>query len=51
MEIWNAFVHWQQTVMPTLPEADRLFHTSMNEKTVWIIADGEAFTLMYPEDY
>jgi hypothetical protein len=51
IEIWNEFVQWQKTVMPTLPEAERLFHTTMNGKTVWVIADAVAFTLMYPEDY
>jgi hypothetical protein len=51
MEIWNEFVHWRTTVMPTLPEADRLFHTTMNNKTVWVIEDDAAFTLLYPEDY
>ena|ERR671915_2528408 len=51
MEIWNEFVHWQKTVMPTLPEAERLFHTTMDGETVWVIEDGTAFTLMYPEDY
>jgi hypothetical protein len=51
MEIWNEFVQWQKHVMPTLPEADRLFHTTMNGKEVWVIADDAAFTLMYPEDY
>jgi hypothetical protein len=51
MEIWNAFVQWQKYVMPTLPEAERLFHTTMNGETVWVIADGAAFTLMYPDDY
>jgi hypothetical protein len=51
MEMWNEFVQWQKRVMPTLPEADRLFHTTMNGKTVWVIEDGVAFTLMYPEDY
>jgi hypothetical protein len=51
MEIWNEFVQWQKTVMPTLPEAERLFHTTMNGKTVWVIADEAAYTLMYPEDY
>ena len=51
MEIWNEFVIWQKTVMPTLPEAERLFHTTMNGETVWVIEDGAAFTLMYPEDY
>jgi hypothetical protein len=51
MEIWNAFVHWQKTIMPTLPEADRLFHTTMNGKKVWVIEDAVAFTFMFPEDY
>jgi hypothetical protein len=51
MEMWNEFVPWQKTVMSTLPEAERLFHTSMNGQTVWVIEDGAAFTLMYPDDY
>jgi hypothetical protein len=51
LEIWNEFVHWQQTIMPTLPEADRLFHTTMNGETVWVIEDDAAFTLIYPGDY
>ena len=51
MEIWNEFVQWQQQVMPTLPEEERLFHTTMNGKKVWVIADDAAYTLMYPEDY
>jgi hypothetical protein len=50
-EIWNAFVDWQKHVMPTLPEADRLFHTTMEGKKVWVIEDDSAVTLMYPEDY
>jgi hypothetical protein len=51
MEIWNEFVQWQKQVMPTLPEAEPLFHTTMNGETVWVIEDGAAFTLMYPDDY
>jgi hypothetical protein len=51
MEVWNEFVQWQKYVMPTLPEAERLFHTTMNGKKVWVIEDDAAFTLMYPEDY
>jgi hypothetical protein len=51
MEIWNEFVRWQKSVMPTLPEEERLFHTTMNGRTVWVIEDGAAFTLMYPEEY
>jgi hypothetical protein len=37
--------------MPTLPEEDRLFTTTMNGDTVWVIEDDAAYTLMYPEDY
>jgi hypothetical protein len=51
LEIWNEFVTWRKNVLPTLPEAQQLFHTSMNGKKVWVIEDGAAFTLMYPEDY
>ena len=50
-EIWNEFAHWRQNIMPTLPENERLFQSHMNKKTVWVIEDGAAFTLMYPEDY
>jgi hypothetical protein len=51
LEIWNEFVTWRKNVMPTLPEEQQLFHTSMNGKKVWVMEDGAAFTLMYPEDY
>jgi len=51
LEIWNEYVAWRRYVEPTLPEADRLFQTRMNGKTVWVIEDGQAFTLLYPEDY
>jgi hypothetical protein len=51
MEIWNEYVQWQKLVRPTLPEEQHLFATTMNSKTVWVIEDGAAFTLMYPEDY
>jgi hypothetical protein len=51
MEIWNEFVQWRKKVMPTLREEDRLFHTSMNGRKVWVIEDGAAFTMMYPEEY
>jgi hypothetical protein len=51
MEIWNEYVTWQKLVRPTLSEEQHLFATTMNSKTVWVIADDAAFTLMYPEDY
>jgi hypothetical protein len=51
LEIWNAYVHWRKHTEPTLPEEERLFTTTMNSQKVWVIEDGAAFTLMYPEDY
>jgi hypothetical protein len=50
-EIWNEFADWKRRVERTLPEEERLFSTKMNGLTVWVIEDGAAFTLMYPEDY
>ena len=37
---------WRKHTEPFLPEEERLFHTKMNSKTVWVIEDGAAFTLM-----
>ena len=51
LEIWNEYVHWKKRVEPTLPEEERLFTTQMNSKKVWVIEDGQAYTMMYPEDY
>jgi Family of unknown function (DUF6573) len=51
MEIWNEYVSWRKNVMPTLPEEKQMFVTSMNSEKVWVIEDGQAFTLLYPDDY
>jgi hypothetical protein len=51
IEIWNAYVTWRTDTMPTLPIEDQLFETTMNDARVWVIEDGSAFTLLYPEDY
>jgi len=51
IEIWNEYVSWRKFVEPTLREEDRLFKTEMNSKTVWVMEDGQAFTILYPEDY
>src|SRR5690348_8119887 len=51
MEIWNEYVDWRMNIMPKLPEKERLFTSSMNLKTVWVVEDLQAFTIMYPEDY
>ena len=50
-EMWNEYVDWRATVMPTLPEEEQLFVTEMNSNNIWLIEDAQAFTLMYPEDY
>ena len=51
MEIWNEYVHWVKNVESSLPEEERMFSTTMNERTVWVIYDGTAVTVLYPEDY
>src|SRR5689334_18456718 len=51
VDIWNKFALWKQDVEPALPEEERLFHLQVQGKTVWVVEDGAAFTLMYPEDY
>src|SRR5512132_1335396 len=50
-EIWNEYARWKRDVELTLDEEERLFHTKMNEMTVWVIEDAVSYTLMYPEDY
>jgi len=51
LEIWNEYVDWKKNIMPTLPEEDQLFATTMNSDKVWLLEDDQAFTMMYPEDY
>ena len=51
LDIWNEYVAWRTNVMPTLPEADQMFVTTMNSEKVWLLEDGAAFTMLYPEDY
>ncbi len=51
LEIWNEYVGWREHIMPTLPEEEQLFVTTMNGNKIWLIEDGAAFTMMYPEDY
>jgi hypothetical protein len=51
MEIWNEYVFWKQNAKDTLPEEEQMFTTSMNNEKVWVIEDGQAYTLLYPDDY
>src|SRR5689334_10848450 len=34
-----------------LPEEEQLFTLGFAGRTVWVIRDGAAYTIMYPEDY
>jgi hypothetical protein len=51
LEIWKDFAQWRSRVMPTLPEEDQLFVTGVDGRTIWIIEDDVAYTIMYSEDY
>ncbi len=51
IEIWNEYVHWKRRVESTLPEEERMFSTTMDGKKVWVIEDGQAHTILYPQDY
>jgi hypothetical protein len=50
-EIWNKYVEWRKTVQPTLKPQEDLFVTKMNDLTVWVLEDGESFTILFPDDY
>lgn len=47
MEIWNEYVTTRK--QGKIP--DDIFVTKMNGDDVWVIEDGDAFTILYPEDY
>jgi len=47
----TQFARWKTTVMPTLPEEDRLYTDKVKGKTVWVIEDPQAVTLLYPGEY
>src|SRR3954452_10281649 len=46
-EIWNEYIFWSKEVESTLPEEDRLFSTTMNDRKVWVLEDGEVFTILF----
>lgn len=51
-DLFVRFFVWQRQVEPTLPEAERLFAVdTSNGKKVWVIEDGAAVTLLYPDEY
>ena len=50
-DVWNRYIEWRLNVKDTLPEEDQLFVTTLKGNKVWVIEDGQAVTMMYPEDY
>jgi len=50
-DVWNRYVDWRENVKDTLPEEDQLFVTEIHGNKLWVIEDGQAITMMYPEDY
>jgi len=50
-ELWNKYVEWRLNVKDVLPEEDQMFVTEIKGENVWVIEDGQAITMMYPEDY
>ncbi len=46
MEIWNEFVINRHKV-----ESGDPFATKMDSQKVWVIDDGQAYTIMFPSDY
>jgi hypothetical protein len=51
-QLFEEFLEWQRETEPTLPEEERLFAaTSTTGQTVWVLEDGQAITLLYPDEY
>ena len=50
-DLWVEYLSWRYKVMPTLPEEEQMFVTERYGKKIWIIEDGQAYIMMYPEDY
>jgi hypothetical protein len=51
LDIWHEFRDWKEREEAKLAEEDRLFNTVKKGQKIWVIEDGEAFTIMYPSDY
>lgn len=49
--VWDKFVGWMRHVRDTLPEEEQMFTQELNGKTVWILEDGAAFTILFNTDY
>ncbi len=53
-EIWNEFVMWRKQPKVSHQDEyddDETFVTKMNGQDIWVIEDGQSFTMLLPEDY
>lgn len=51
MEVYKEFWDWKIKVEPKLDEADRMFVVFKKEIKLWMVEDGNGYTLMLPEEY
>lgn len=51
IEIWNEYVEWRTKTLLLDPQELPIFVSYMNNKRLWVIEDGESFTILFPEEY
>lgn len=52
LERFLSYFRWKADIAPTLPEEERLYSQRASDgQTLWVIEDGQAITLLYPNDY
>ncbi len=49
-KIWDDYLQWTLTAH-LLPEEDRMFSRDYGGRTVWVIDDGAAISVIFKEDY
>lgn len=51
-QVFGQFFIWQLEIEPGLIEEERMFsYIASTGKRVWVIDDGAAITMLYPEEY
>ena len=51
LKIWHKFLAWKDTEEQNLPAEERLFSIKMHDRKIWVIEDGGAYTILYPDQY
>lgn len=50
-EVWTAYVHWRDEVMPGLDLDQQSFTRPLDGRLIYIHEDPEAFTMMFLDEY